>query len=206
GRGGMSAAPILRGELGLIGLFDLGQLLMLNRATGCLTITRNDRRAFLYFAEGKLVNAIDEQMSEGEAAAYRIFAWRSGSFDFRVEPRITTFTIETSTDSVMLEAARRMDEAQLAEGVEEEPAHSAAAAVEPPWAPEEEPGGEADRLLERQAALEELREVFRRVVASAPARSSEDPGPLAALEMLVEAEDRLMFQSGQRPALRHRGI
>lgn len=202
----MSAAPILRGELGLIGLFDLGQLLMLNRATGCLTIANGNRRAFLYFAEGKLVNAIDENMGEGEAAAYRIFTWRSGSFDFRVEPRITTFTIETSTDSVMLEAARRMDEAQIAAGGEEVAPASSAPGVEPPWTPEEEPGGEADRLLERQAALEELREVFRRVVASAPARSSADPGPLAALEMLVEAEDRLMFQSGQRPALRHRGV
>jgi hypothetical protein len=200
----MSAAPILRGELGLIGLFDLGQLLMLNRATGCLTINKHDRRAFLYFAEGKLVNALDEKMAEGEAAAYRIFTWRSGSFDFRVEPRITTFTIETSTDSVMLEAARRMDEAQLAGEAEEEPAASSVA-IEPHWV-DDEPGGEADRLLERQAALEELREVFRRVVASAPARSSEDPGPLAALELLIEAEDRLMFQSGQRPALRHRGV
>src|SRR5436190_1281968 len=108
----MTPTSILRGELGLIGLFDLGQLLMLNRATGCLVIEREGRKAFLYFAEGKLVNALDENMVEGEASAYRIFSWRTGSFDFRVEPAPATFTIHASTDSVMLEAARRMDESQ----------------------------------------------------------------------------------------------
>jgi hypothetical protein len=200
----MTPTSILRGELGLIGLFDLGQLLMLNRATGCLTVQRNDRKAFLYFAEGKLVNALDENMAEGESAAYRIFTWRTGSFDFRVESATVSFTIHASTDSVMLEAARRLDEGITpADGAGPAPAEN----PEPtgflqPGAPV---SGEADRLLERQAALESLREVFRRVVASAPSRSGPDAGPLASLESLLEAEDRLIFQSGQRPALRHRG-
>jgi len=93
----MKSATILHGELGLIGLFDLGQLLMLNRATGCLSVQRDDRKAFLYFADGQLVNAVDDKLVEGEASAHRIFAWRTGSFEFRVEPATTIFTIHATT-------------------------------------------------------------------------------------------------------------
>src|SRR5438105_1909228 len=200
----MTPTSILRGELGLIGLFDLGQLLMLNGATGCLTIEREGRKAFLYFADGKLVNALDENMVEGEMSAYRIFTWRTGNFDFKVEPATASFTIHASTDSVMLEAARRLDESQA-------PAEDGGPPVDLiPSTVFLQPGdalpaGEAERLLARRAALEELRETFSRVAASAPARSGPDAGPLTALDVLQEAEDRLIYQVGQRPALRHRG-
>jgi hypothetical protein len=194
----MTPTPILRGELGLIGLFDLGQLLMLNRATGCLTIQREDRKGFLWFADGKLVNALDENMVEGEFAAYRIFGWRSGAFEFRVEPATASFTIHSSTDSVMLEAARRLDE-----GIT--PAEMPAGSVADSRLTGAPVSRQTERLMERQASLEELREVFRRVVASAPARSGPEAGALVPLELLEEADDRLIFQAEQRPALRHRG-
>lgn len=196
----MNPDSILRGELGLIGLFDLGQLLMLNRATGCLTVQREDRRAFLYFIEGRLVNVMDENLVEGERAAYRVFTWRTGTFEFRSEPATASVTIHSSTDSVMLEAARRMDEAALAAGAStssEDLGFTQDEMAEP---------GQADRLLARQAALEELRDVFRSVVASAPARSGPGAGPMGCLQSLAEAEDRLIFQAGQRPGLRHRGV
>jgi len=195
----MNPDSILHGELGLIGLFDLGQLLMLNRATGCLTVQRDDRRAFLYFIEGRLVNALDENLVEGERAAYRVFTWRTGAFEFRAEPATASVTIQVSTDSVMLEAARRMDEAALAAGAPAPPG------IMGTFLGEEAEPSEAERLMTRQAALEELRDVFQRVVASAPARYGPGAGPMGCLHSLVEAEDRLIFQAGQRPALRHRG-
>ena len=51
-----AGGPGPHGELGLIGLFDLGQLLMLNGATGELAIERDGRRGYLYFDRGQVVN------------------------------------------------------------------------------------------------------------------------------------------------------
>src|SRR5258706_8228241 len=73
------------GELGLLSLFDLGQLLALNRATGSLAVLSEGRRGFLFFNLGKLVNAVDEAMLEGESAAYRVLQWRGGTLP--VPPR-----------------------------------------------------------------------------------------------------------------------
>src|SRR5258706_10165687 len=70
------------GELGLLSLFDLGQLLALNRATGSLAVLSEGRRGFLFFNLGKLVNAVDEAMLEGESAAYRVLQWRGGTLPF----------------------------------------------------------------------------------------------------------------------------
>ena len=38
----------LAGELGLISLFDIGQLLMLNRATGVVSVLSDSRRGSLW--------------------------------------------------------------------------------------------------------------------------------------------------------------
>ena len=83
----MSASPLasLSGELGLIGLFDLGQLLLLNGATGRLVIHQGSKRGFLIFEEGRIINAVDDESREGENAAYKIFTWKSGRFELRPE-------------------------------------------------------------------------------------------------------------------------
>src|SRR5207247_1062532 len=97
-------------------------------------------------------------------AAYQIFSWKSGAFQFRPERPSGTATIQNSTESVMLEAARRMDEASLTQGGLEGPSVT-------------------ERLSERQESLEALRDVFRQVTtdageagAPAPAEESAPPG------------------------------
>lgn len=107
----MNARPILMGELGVLSLFDLAQLLMLNGATGTLYAASQGRKGFLRFEDGRIVDAVDEWMQEGVTAAYRILAWRTGGFEFRVEPPNDRHTIEDGTESILLEAARQMDEA-----------------------------------------------------------------------------------------------
>ena len=56
------APPVvaLEGDLRVISLFDLGQLLRLNGATGCLAIEDGDRKGALYFDGGELINAVDD--------------------------------------------------------------------------------------------------------------------------------------------------
>lgn len=178
----MPAPTALAGELGLIGLFDLGQLLMLNGATGVLTLSRDGRRAYLYFDRGQLVNAVDEDHTEGEGAAYRIFAWREGRFEFRHESSIGARGITGSTESIMLEAARLMDEAGEHAGGE----------------------GMTERLQSQLGLFENLRAAFHSVVTEAQGASaaSDDGTPFA---LLREGADGLLYRAGQAPRARLAG-
>jgi hypothetical protein len=178
--------PCFAGELGLLGLFDLGQLMMLNRATGSLLVRSEGRKGCLVFTEGRLVNAVDDRMREGEEAAYRLFAWKSGTFEFRPGSAGDQVTIWEGTDAIMLEAARRMDEA--AEQGEDDAA-----------------GLETARLRARQGTLEALRDVFHRVAAEARTLAPGGEGPGLDLRTLTRPGDRLIYRSGHPPCLRREG-
>ena len=174
----------LGGQLGLVGLFDVGQLLMLNRATGCLAVHCGEKKGYLFFKDGRIINAVDDAYTEGERAAYRIFSWRSGAFEFQPEPVDASPTIECSTDGLMLEAARRLDEEGFDSG--------APAAT-----------GEAARVLEHRAEVEALREAFQEVAGAVglldgPRSPSSDVGGLTL------AGDRLVYRPGHPPRIRHR--
>ena len=62
------------------------------------------------------MNAVDDMFKEGEAAAYKVFAWQTGTFEFRPEAPTGNHTIEVGTDAVMLESARQQDEAAAVKG------------------------------------------------------------------------------------------
>lgn len=184
----MKPAGILRGELGLVSLFDLGQLLMLNRATGCLTVLSEDRKGYLYFGEGRLVNAVDDAFAEGENAAYRVFTWRTGSFDFVNEQLGGSHTIEVGTDALMLEAARRLDESAEQTG-------------------DATGSSQATRLRENQLALEALREEFHRVTGEARTEhaATDSRSAMAPLYGLSWPGDRLVYRARHAPRRRQRG-
>ncbi len=176
----MSAA--FSGELGLIGLFDLGQLLMLNGATGALAITTPEgHKGFLYFDGGQIVNALDETHQDGELAAFRLFGWKQGHFEFRPEPPGGVHRITAGTEGLMMEAARRLDEAGLTSGE-----------------------GESTRLRERQSQFEALREAFQTVARDARFATDADavqaPGGVP-LGTLRDPADRLLYRVGEPPRL-----
>src|SRR6185436_15938589 len=170
--------PVFAGELGLLSLFDLGQLLQMNGASGCLTIVVGKKRGSLFFENGRVVNALDDARLEGEEAAYRLFTWKHARFEFRAEPFTGNGLIEVSTEALMLEAARRMDEA---------------------GAPAGESGAE-ERLLEHQQAFGALREVFQNLASEARAADAVI-GRAAATDLaaLKRADDLLLLRPG-RPA------
>lgn len=181
----MAGAPVLAGELGLLSLFDLGQLLMLNGATGALVVTRESRRVFLYFDRGQIVNALDETYREGEGAAYKIFTWKEGHFEFRPDTTAGSAAISESTEGLMMEAARRMDEASAEVG---------------------ESDGAVEKLTRRAGALDALREAFQSVAAEAgslPEPDHEAGGSPFAL--LRDASDALLFRPGHVPRLMQAG-
>lgn len=113
----MSSRPALArsltGDIEAISLSDLAQFLMISQKTGTLRVESSGRRAQLRIIDGQIVNATDEQRQEGAAAAHRILSWHKGSFEFTLEAVAIdgASQITTPTDRLLLEAARRLDEA-----------------------------------------------------------------------------------------------
>jgi hypothetical protein len=173
----MSAKPVFLGELGLLSLFDLAQLLMLNGATGSLHVVSGARKGSLRFEHGQIANAVDERLREGEDAAYRVFGWRSGTFEFRVEPPTGGRTIHDSTEGLMLEAARRLDEAGA-----------------------NTPGESVTQALQARAGkFEALREAFQRVARDTSAAGREWGGGSAGARFaaLAAPGDTLLYRPGR---------
>jgi len=177
----MPSPAALSGELGLLSLFDLGQLLMLNGATGALAVTRDGRRGFLYFDGGRIVNALDDEHRDGEGAALRMFAWRTGQFEFRPEAPGASRAIEVSTEALMLEAARRLDESGAG-------------------------GGVTEKLVERAGAFEALREAFQTVARAGAGAGLPELGAAGSpFALLQESSDVLLVRPGRVPRLRRAG-
>ena len=181
----MSMKPVIMGELGLLSLFDLAQLLMLNGATGTLHMQSNGRKGFFRFERGQIANAVDEMLNEGEGAAYRLFSWRSGTFEFHVEPPLGPRTIHDSTEGLMLEAARRMDEAGVNEAGE----------------------SVTQALQARVGKFEALREAFQRVAfdTSPVGRAMGQASDGTRFGMLGGPGDALLYRPGQAVRLQRDG-
>lgn len=169
------------GELGLIGIFDLGQLLSLNGATGKLALTKEDRRGVLFFENGEIVNAVDEGQIEGTEVAFRLFAWKTGAFEFKPESATGRRLIQGTTESLMLEAARHIDE----EGGTEEGQPLV-----------------SEALRERQNSMDALRDAFSQLQSEAKgsaARARISSG--SPIDALTAADDRLIYRRGKPPRL-----
>lgn len=104
--------PALSGQLAAVSLFDLCQFLMLNRKTGTLTVRSGTGVAYLTFHEGQLLTALDESLGEGEGVVLRAVQWTTGGFEFSPGPVPPERKIQASTENILLEAARKIDEMQ----------------------------------------------------------------------------------------------
>lgn len=107
-------APALSGKLAAISLFDLCQFLMLNRKTGTLTVRGEGGpdAAYLTFFEGELCTALDDSLHEGAEVVLRTVQWTDGSFEFVQWPVPPDRRMNASTESILLDAARKLDEMQ----------------------------------------------------------------------------------------------
>jgi twitching motility protein PilT len=107
-----SDGKCVTGDLRNFNIFDITQSLMMSRKTALVTVQGGNKRGFIYFKDGQIVHALDDDLHTGEQAAFKIFYWRSGSFriDFDAAPRERN--VKLDTENLMLEIARHMDEAQ----------------------------------------------------------------------------------------------
>jgi len=109
------------GTLGLFSLVDLFQLLMAAKRTGRLAVEHPAGLARIYFDRGQVVHAEFGELV-GEDAVYALFKDERGSFEFRIGLPSPYNSITGSSENLVLEAVRRLDESRR--DAPEEPAVS----------------------------------------------------------------------------------
>jgi DNA-binding response OmpR family regulator len=105
----MSARTRLSGSLADMGVVDLLQTFEVSRKSGVARITDGRREARVFFRDGKVVDAELGRL-RGEEAVYRALIWNSGEFEVEFHPVQNEDVIPTSTQGLLMEGMRRVDE------------------------------------------------------------------------------------------------
>ncbi len=99
----------LSGDLADMGVVDLLQTFEMGRKSGRATLRDDGLEAKIYFRDGKVVDAEHGKL-RGEEAIYRCLIWTRGSFNVEFEPIERPEVILTSTQGLLMEGMRRLDE------------------------------------------------------------------------------------------------
>jgi len=99
----------LYGNLKLLSIPNIIQVMQLSWKTGVLNITNGIVSGRLYLKEGNLIHAVCQNL-RGEDAVYRILSWKNGTFNFKEENLNIKQTIIDISQSIMLEGIRQVDE------------------------------------------------------------------------------------------------
>jgi len=104
------AAVGFRAKLSGVSLWDLVQMECLARSRMVVLVTGEGGVGYLYFDRGQVVHAVNGDLT-GEPAALEILTWTNGSFQPCDRPWPETRTILTSHEALILQVAKRRDEA-----------------------------------------------------------------------------------------------
>jgi len=99
----------IRGRLSEMNLIDLFQSLELGQKTCALTVSRDGDTCTMYFLEGQLHHAQLGSV-EGDEAVYQVAGWSDGSFQIDFNSRSEKKTTTRSTQGLLMEALRLVDE------------------------------------------------------------------------------------------------
>lgn len=113
-----AVANRVRGTLTQMSVIDLLQSLEMGRKSCCLTLLRHEERCEMYFSEGQLTHAIHGALC-GDEAVYSALRWQSdGQFEINFEAATETHTTSRSTQGLLMEGLRLLDEANREAGGE----------------------------------------------------------------------------------------
>jgi CheY-like chemotaxis protein len=101
---------VLRGSLAQMNVIDLLQSLELGRKSCSLALTANGDRCEMFFADGQITHAVYGQLT-GDEAVYKVLTWTSGNFTIDFAARSTEQSITHSTQGLLMEGLRQLDEA-----------------------------------------------------------------------------------------------
>jgi Domain of unknown function (DUF4388) len=99
----------LQGSLTDLALPDVIQLVSVSGKTGVFTISGPEREGKIFLKDGQINDAVIGNL-RGEYAVYEMAMWRQGQFIFTPSVESDRVTITKSNTSLMMEAARRLDE------------------------------------------------------------------------------------------------
>ncbi len=88
---------------------DIIQLVSVSGKTGMFMLVRGGERGYIYLKNGRIVHS-ELGTLRGEEAVYALAIWSTGDFQFTPGKEIETATIEKTNTSLLMEAARRLDE------------------------------------------------------------------------------------------------
>ncbi len=88
---------------------DLLQTFEVSRKSGLLRIIHRDQKAIIAFRDGSVVDAVLGKL-RGVEAAYRTLVWNEGDFEVEFGPVDLPDIIGTSTQALLMEGMRRVDE------------------------------------------------------------------------------------------------
>lgn len=149
----------LSGRTDLLSLFDLAQVLSVNEATGMLRVEQEGEKGYLYFDKGSIINALDSEHHEGEEAAKNVFAMRKAEFAFSAHLPSVAQRISCTTQNLMMEIARTLDEEKAGEG-------------------------EGSHVEEARQATEALYELFHRLDSESKVLAHKSPQGFAVADLL----------------------
>jgi CheY-like chemotaxis protein len=101
---------VLRGSLAQMNVIDLLQSLELGRKTCSLTLTNGNEQCDCYFSEGQINHAAYGRL-KGDEAVFKVLTWTSGNFQINFEGQSSDQTITRSTQGLLMEGLRLLDEA-----------------------------------------------------------------------------------------------
>ena len=107
------AAPgesVVRGNLLQMSAMDLFQSLELGHKTCRLSLSNKGERCDMYFNEGQINHALYGPL-RGDEAVYKVLAWTEGLFEIDFSGSSSEQTITRSTQGLLMEGLRMLDEA-----------------------------------------------------------------------------------------------
>jgi CheY-like chemotaxis protein len=110
----------LNGTLAQMNVIDLLQSLELGRKNCALALTNNGERCDLFFTEGQINHAVYGPVS-GDEAVYKVLTWTAGSFKIDFTGRSKEQTVTHSTQGLLMEGLRLLDEANRDNETEVDP-------------------------------------------------------------------------------------
>ena len=110
----MDGKAAFSGKLDFITLPDIFQILGGNNSTGSLYIQSEYAPSVgrIYFVKGNPVNAVDG-VKKGKEAAYALFGWTEGNFEFHEEQVTVERAIESSRMEIVLDALKMIDDGAI---------------------------------------------------------------------------------------------
>jgi CheY-like chemotaxis protein len=105
-----SSDGTLRGSLAQMNCVDLLQSLEMGRKSCALSLTNNGEQCDVYFSDGQISHAEYGKL-KGDNAVYKVLTWTAGNFKIDFTGATSQKTTTRSTQGLLMEGLRLLDEA-----------------------------------------------------------------------------------------------